>query len=485
MVLISDKKYACEACIKGHRSSACKHTDAPSSRSRKRAVPSHNASTAVNCEKRNKFTSNVCHVCHCKDGGDCHCSTAKKTSRKAKDVGASLAVSPASATGAAVGPSLHALRPVLPRPPQQMTPIEPMTSHTHPHNHRFSHGSAFFSPYGRAYEEHYHSSEDSHPDSNSENGLVARRSTDLAPWSSDSSGSGPLQGAFHPLPEILDDFDSPEAPAGLPGFCTCGDPCACTSCPQHRGPIAWTSREACSNPVSCGCLNVSEVLPHPAPTPPTTPQNGLLPQQFEPLDEWIKSIPMLPPSFEESCRANGADFPMFDLPRIVEPMPIALDSLPDVFHETSSQCICPNEERLQIGDYCLRCQRRCDDLEPDGDQDDMLPYQLSGQRARFSPDVSMLAVPGRSRASSTSSAASDLSSLYPRSIEDTSCGPASSLLPPSLSRARHSSSDITSPFAGEGVGPSYALPFNTSVPDLPRTSDLYDSSHTGSIPMLF
>lgn len=29
MVVVDGKKYACETCIKGHRSSACKHTDRP------------------------------------------------------------------------------------------------------------------------------------------------------------------------------------------------------------------------------------------------------------------------------------------------------------------------------------------------------------------------------------------------------------------------------------------------------------------------
>ncbi|KAJ7628848.1 hypothetical protein FB45DRAFT_919360 [Roridomyces roridus] len=39
MVLISDKKYACETCIKGHRSSACKHTDRPLFEIKKKGRP--------------------------------------------------------------------------------------------------------------------------------------------------------------------------------------------------------------------------------------------------------------------------------------------------------------------------------------------------------------------------------------------------------------------------------------------------------------
>ncbi|CAK5271082.1 unnamed protein product [Mycena citricolor] len=39
MVLISSKKYACETCIKGHRSSACKHTDRPLFEIKKKGRP--------------------------------------------------------------------------------------------------------------------------------------------------------------------------------------------------------------------------------------------------------------------------------------------------------------------------------------------------------------------------------------------------------------------------------------------------------------
>ncbi|KAJ7481951.1 copper fist DNA binding domain-containing protein, partial [Mycena latifolia] len=37
--LISSKKYACETCIKGHRSSACKHTDRPLFEIKKKGRP--------------------------------------------------------------------------------------------------------------------------------------------------------------------------------------------------------------------------------------------------------------------------------------------------------------------------------------------------------------------------------------------------------------------------------------------------------------
>jgi len=195
---------------------------------------------------------------------------------------------------------------------------------------------------------------------------------------------------------------------------------------------------------------------------------------------------MIPPSFDDASKQDMADYPLFDLPRIVEPMPITLDSLPDVFHEPASQCICTGDQRMRIGDYCMRCQRRCDDHEPGGDQCDLLATSFSGDRARMS-NISMLDVPPpRSRASSTSSIASDLSSLYPHSIEDTNGASAGSILPPSISRVRRLTMDMTAPLAGDGLGAAYGLAYHSSAPDLVHTSsDSYDASYTGSIPVLF
>jgi len=100
--------------------------------------------------------------------------------------------------------SLHALGPVLPRPQPPLSSNGHVASHAHPHNHRFSHGSAFFSPYGRAWEEHHYSSKEGHADSLSGNGLTAHQSLDLVAWSRESSGH---QKTFPPSP-FLDLQDS-------------------------------------------------------------------------------------------------------------------------------------------------------------------------------------------------------------------------------------------------------------------------------------
>ncbi|KAJ7122299.1 hypothetical protein C8R44DRAFT_164574, partial [Mycena epipterygia] len=57
MILINSKKYACETCTQGPRSSACKHTDRPLFEIKARSL---SASTAESCAKRNKLISNAC-----------------------------------------------------------------------------------------------------------------------------------------------------------------------------------------------------------------------------------------------------------------------------------------------------------------------------------------------------------------------------------------------------------------------------------------
>ncbi|KAG7442908.1 uncharacterized protein BT62DRAFT_973238 [Guyanagaster necrorhizus] len=77
MVLISSKKYACETCIKGHRSSACKHTDRPLFEIKKKGRP---VTQCEHCrELRKRKQVHVKCICMTKeDAGVPTSSTAKK-----------------------------------------------------------------------------------------------------------------------------------------------------------------------------------------------------------------------------------------------------------------------------------------------------------------------------------------------------------------------------------------------------------------------
>ncbi|KAA1474459.1 hypothetical protein DENSPDRAFT_931674 [Dentipellis sp. KUC8613] len=156
-VLIDDKKYACEACIKGHRSSSCKHNDRPLFEIKKKGRPvtqcdhcrelrkTKQVHVKCMCDAKEKAPaagatkkgslkkvlasaafpeglpealgssvaprtssepssdsdqgdgSSAAHVCTCKSGDDCHCFTARNTRRK--KVGPSGSTAPFSATG--------------------------------------------------------------------------------------------------------------------------------------------------------------------------------------------------------------------------------------------------------------------------------------------------------------------------------------------------------------------------------------------------
>ncbi|KAF7313428.1 ACE1 transcriptional factor [Mycena chlorophos] len=200
MVLISDKKYACETCIKGHRSSACKHTDRPLFEIKKKGRP---VTQCEHCRELRKtkqvHVKCICEVkeppspvsllpgkpkkkgtpvipaeaafphgvpselasdseqggsrpsCSCKAGtGDCHCCTPR--TRPNQRASPSLPPIP-SPTQSAPSPTLE--------------PKEPRNSHhilariaelrpVLPPQHDLFHGSTHhhvdhFSPYGRAY----------------------------------------------------------------------------------------------------------------------------------------------------------------------------------------------------------------------------------------------------------------------------------------------------------------------------------------------
>ncbi|EIM87575.1 copper-fist-domain-containing protein, partial [Stereum hirsutum FP-91666 SS1] len=65
-VLIEDKKYACEACIKGHRSSTCKHTDRPLFEIKKKGRP---VTQCEHCRELRK-TKQVHVKCVCESKSD-------------------------------------------------------------------------------------------------------------------------------------------------------------------------------------------------------------------------------------------------------------------------------------------------------------------------------------------------------------------------------------------------------------------------------
>ncbi|KAF8203742.1 hypothetical protein BJ912DRAFT_210540 [Pholiota molesta] len=59
MVYVNSKKFACESCIKGHRSSSCHHTDVRYSKSRRKDVLFLNAPSVASSVNLRNSTRNA------------------------------------------------------------------------------------------------------------------------------------------------------------------------------------------------------------------------------------------------------------------------------------------------------------------------------------------------------------------------------------------------------------------------------------------
>ncbi|CCM05381.1 uncharacterized protein FIBRA_07597 [Fibroporia radiculosa] len=206
-VFVGEKKYACETCIKGHRSSTCKHTDRPLFEIKKKgrpvtqfkeygdstmkkgsvkvpacaAFPSGlpeelEASVALQPSTDHSDSEHSGHAspisCSCKDTGSCDCWTVRPPRPKRKaPTHRERRGSAGSSSTPETGPQLtqpaglvvdaHSgdYRPVLPRPSlsQQQSPTleypsDASSSKGPASRHQSHHGQMFFSPYGRAYE---------------------------------------------------------------------------------------------------------------------------------------------------------------------------------------------------------------------------------------------------------------------------------------------------------------------------------------------
>ncbi|KAI0061171.1 hypothetical protein BV25DRAFT_801327 [Artomyces pyxidatus] len=572
MVLISDKKYACEACIKGHRSSTCKHTDRPLFEIKKKgrpvtqcehcrelrktkqvhvkclceakdAAPNNDppaarkkgnlkkvlasaaypdglpealgasvaprASSDASSDSEHGVRARSEKSCNCKYGGDCHCFIMKHTPRPRGH-----STSSASAlTGKSLQSGTLGLRPVLPRPPRQSPPAT--SEHTrlqapHPQTYRPTHASSFFSPYGRAYEEHYQPPQAQYREGTTKDSAMSSPQ----PMSDQSTTYPSVAQADIALPAALldkmppqgwSDFDAMNTDLKI--FCGCGDGCSCSGCVQHRGPAAWFNRDAgCVNPTACNtCLTCSlpSVAPPPAPTPPTTPFSGI-PSQFEPLDDWIRSIPTLAPA-ENNYQPGQADimgysvygYPDVFLPDIIEPEQSVMDVIPTGPGREccGGRCQCPSGQgqcstnNCGSRSGCQRCDHRFHGAHG------QVTYAVSGERtpccggtsgpdedrtsqgsgstyARLAPPPS---TESRSRASSTSSRSSQVSSIA--SI------PGEVQLPPGPIHSKVSSSagSLSHVFFDPSQSMLYASPFSRW--SLEQQEYAYDSVPTPRMTM--
>ncbi|KAI0752886.1 hypothetical protein C8Q80DRAFT_483490 [Daedaleopsis nitida] len=346
MVYVGDKKYACETCIKGHRSSSCKHTDRPLFEIKKKGRP---VTQCEHCRELRKTRQiHVKCVCESKESGEVgQLSSSKggtKLPTRATFPGGLpeelLDASAASHPFSEGSDSDHSSRECSCKEGATCTCWTPRTRAKQPakaSGRRASETQRTLAPAGDPISQpaalvvHAHSGGErpvlpkppverpgspfrtSHdPSSTQSNRLPTHGQSFYSPYSraydyvhgpgySNVNNTSPLNlqyilnsdptsGTSFPWP-LAGDNGYPASP-GSPPICGCGPSCACPGCVEHRGPSADPSA-ACANPNSCvACLdcNINALTALAA-------ENSRAvydPSQIQNIDDWLRQVSSMP-----------------------------------------------------------------------------------------------------------------------------------------------------------------------------------------------
>lgn len=343
-MIISSKKYACETCIKGHRSSSCRHTDRPLFEIKKKGRP---VTQCEHCRELRKtkqvHVKCVCESKHsessqgsksgferaafpnglpkaleasvalqtstepsssdsdhggpgpahrCKSGDPCKCFVLKSRSRNKSDQpgsSRSRGLSAHAVSDAAIMKRIAELRPVLPRPPSDpMPPGGPIhtpssgSPHAHPQRHHRSAQAPYEVAYGMTHQHplHHQSYMASPAPSNPTFDQTFADQMQLMGMDSEQWKSNTENMTFDDVP--------------FPSLCGCGDDCNCPGCLHHNRVTSIPSNSAyasCTNPGACGtCLDCT-IMSLPASALPTDDTALSIPSApYEPVAEWLRQV---------------------------------------------------------------------------------------------------------------------------------------------------------------------------------------------------
>ncbi|PPQ68612.1 hypothetical protein CVT24_005430 [Panaeolus cyanescens] len=357
-MIISSKKYACETCIKGHRSSACKHTDRPLFEIKKKGRP---VTQCEHCRELRKTKQvHVKCICeakaessskqgnksgfesaafpnglpeslgasvafqihgegassdsdrgihgghHCRQGDACTCATDRNKYRRRAPSDVYDVTNPhisppthlphqASRSSSQILARIAELRPVLPRPSND----DVNTGRVHdpsggPHSPVYRH-ERVYSPYERGM---------SYQPTPFPPSYLAPTGNPSSSFSYDQQGLGNLP----PLGSTNDMW--PPNTSGGPALsgnmtdnylsvCGCGDDCSCPGCIQHSrlsNTPTSSAYASCTNPAHCGtCLDCT-ILSLPASAIPPNTALSISNSQPDSVDEWLRQISSTMPS---------------------------------------------------------------------------------------------------------------------------------------------------------------------------------------------
>ncbi|KAI0705648.1 hypothetical protein C8Q76DRAFT_175176 [Earliella scabrosa] len=342
MVFVGDKKYACETCIKGHRSSSCKHTDRSLFEIKKKGRPvtqcehcrelrktrqihvkcvceSKDSGEGTSFEGGTKLPARAAFPsglpeelleasvasqpfsegsdsdhsnrgCSCKDNATCTCwtprSRAKRPARAPERRSLDTGPTPSSSSDPISQPAalvVHAHsgnnRPVLPKPPER--PASPPRTLHEPSSVQ---GGRLPSHGQSFYSPYGRAYEYTHGPT--------------YPSMNDPSRSPPnLQQILNntPSPNSLGAWsmgDSSYPTPVSPPVCGCGPSCACPGCFEHQGPRADPAA-ACVNPATClSCLDCNLNTLSALAGDPTRAMYD--PSQVQNIDDWLRQVSSMP-----------------------------------------------------------------------------------------------------------------------------------------------------------------------------------------------
>ncbi|KAG2108499.1 uncharacterized protein F5147DRAFT_695260 [Suillus discolor] len=357
MVLVSDKKYACETCIKGHRSSACKHTDRPLFEIKKKGRPvtqcehcrelrktkqvhvkcscgsqdqgatgAHEASHSKKGTPKLPATAAFPHGlpealetlatllpasddsdhsgetsptgCRCSSGGPCNCCIPRKPATRRRFSGAEPPKrdklhSDSSKHHESLSPPLSSH--VLARI-AELRPVLPKPAHRqHPLDGSL-HNPSSSVPHGHNIRHHNY---DFSPYGRA---YGYTHSDHIHDQKGSSLTSDPRTFAGRSVQSPQQTLGSQPVPDAwspaevFPSVCACGDSCMCPGCTLHNNPpiTGGATFASCSNPSSCAfCLDCT-ILSIPASNPPPNIDSSSDPSQSQEFDEWLRQVALSP-----------------------------------------------------------------------------------------------------------------------------------------------------------------------------------------------
>ncbi|TFK31704.1 hypothetical protein BDQ12DRAFT_93825 [Crucibulum laeve] len=345
MVFISTKKYACETCIKGHRSSACKHTDRPLFEIKKKGRPvtqcehcrelRKTKQVHVKCLCESKVESpvrpspplgkkgnikvpesaafpnglpqaleasvaqqlaegassdsdhgGIHNSCSCSFGGECHCCTPRKGAPRSKRKQSNAQVMPGDGTSQCYRDGRVASSANVMARMSELRPVLPR-----PTSYEDVTSGPFHDPSSGV--THGHSSRH-HDNVFSPYGRAYDHSHQQIPGSPQSMPYATDLGQLMMTPTTdVTWSSSPTADHNFTAACDCGENCGCAGCFYHmRAGNIPISGATCTNPGTCNSCFDCTILSLPS-GPDATPNTALSipsPTDADAIDEWVRQV---------------------------------------------------------------------------------------------------------------------------------------------------------------------------------------------------